>query len=106
MNEDGELLPNGISLACSAGLNFTGIPEMWPNNCTELSEKCTVPSLMDESNLDSDPVVGTGVLVKSISAIKNNCPNQKQVQVQVLRMENKPLKNKKIMKVTGTLWKM
>ena len=61
MNQDGELLPNGISLACSAGLNFTGIPKIWPNNCTELSEKCTVPSLMDESNLDPDPVVGTGV---------------------------------------------
>ena len=61
MNQDGEMLPNGISLACSSELNFTGIPEIWANNCTELSEKCTVPSLTDESNLDPDPVVGTGV---------------------------------------------
>ena len=40
MNQDGDMLPNGVSLTCSSGLNFTGVPEIWPNNCTELTEKC------------------------------------------------------------------
>ena len=39
MNEDGEILHKGITLTFSSGLNFTGILETWPNNCTELAEK-------------------------------------------------------------------
>ena len=72
MNEEGEILPKGITLTCSSGLNFTGIPETWPNNCTELAEKCTVPSLSDGSNLSPNPAVASELAVGEILTLSCN----------------------------------
>ena len=71
INENGEILHNGISLTCSNELNFTGIPETWPNNCTELSEKCIVPT-MDDSNMIPDPIVGSELSLGGILTLNCN----------------------------------
>ena len=49
---------NKVIVTCSSeqgSYNFTGIPQQWPTDCRDVSDTCTIPTPLDDSNMNAQP---------------------------------------------------
>ena len=67
-------------MTCGADLNFTNVPETWPQNCTEIVEKCPNPTPAEDANYDPDPEEGAGTETSVGESLNYNCKTDHELE--------------------------